>query len=224
MALQFEVSSLTDIPEAVRGEYTPIDAADLTKGYRLSVDGLPQPEDVGPLKRALERVKEEKEAAIAKAKKAGEDIASIESGFKSQIEGLTRQIEEGKKSTRKELRDNAALKIAQELSTTPEVLLPHIRERLRAEEVDGSNIVRVLTPDGKASALSVADLIAEFRGNKTFAAVITASRASGSDASRGTRTGDAGGEDVDITKPPPSDPALLAKWVKAKREARGQTA
>lgn len=225
MALQFEVSSLTDIPEAVRGEYTPIDAADLTKGYRLSVDGLPQPEDVGPLKRALDRVKEEKEAAIAKAKKAGEDTAALETSYKAQIEGLSKQIEDGKKQTRKELRESAALKLATELGGDhAAVLLPHLRERLRAEDVDGNNLVRVLTPDGKASALSLADLATEFRSNKAFASVITASRASGGGASQGSRPGDAGGVAVDSTKPPPSDPVQLAQWTKLRREARGQVA
>lgn len=225
MALKFEVSDLTTIPEALRGEYTPVDAADLTKGYRLGVEGLPQQEDVGPLKRALERVKSEYDAAKLKLQQAGQDTAALETSYKAQIEGLSKQIEDGKKQTRKELRESAAMKLATELGGDhAAVLLPHLRERLRAEEVEGTNIVRVLTPDGKASALSTADLINEFRGNKAFAAVITASRASGGGASQGSRPGDAGGVAVDITKPPPSDPVQLAQWVKLKREARGQVA
>lgn len=223
MALKFEVSDLTTIPEALRGEYAPVDAADLTKGYRLGVEGLPQQEDVGPLKRALERVKSEHDAAKLKLQQAGQDTAALETSYKAQIEGLSKQIEDGKKQTRKELRESAALKLATELGGDHAVvLLPHLRERLRAEEVEGDNLVRVLTPDGKASALSLADLVTEFRSNKAFAAVITASRASGGGASQGSRPGDAGGVAVDSTKPPPSDPVQLAQWTKLRREARGQ--
>ena len=92
MAIKFSIKALEEVDEALRPQYKAVDANDPTKGFVLDVDGLPQPEDVGALKRSLENAKNERNAAIEKARRAGEDVEAVRKSLDTQMEGLRKQI------------------------------------------------------------------------------------------------------------------------------------
>ena len=72
--------------------------------------------------------------------------------------------------------------MAAEISTSPSLLLPHIKARLQADLDGDAPATKVLDRDGKPSAMTVADLSKEFVDNKDFAAIIRATKASGGGA------------------------------------------
>ena len=221
MAIKFSVKSLEEVDEALRPQYKAVDANDPTKGFVLDVDGLPQPEDVGALKRSLENAKNERNAAIEKARKAGEDVEAVRKSLDTQMEGLRKQIADAEKKSRDALLDKTITEIATELGgESAAIFVPHLRSRLVIESPDGTDLVRVLGPDGKASALSVQDLKNEFKTSKIFAPVIQAGRASGSGASEGgsSSSGAGGGAGPQVAGfngvlPANATPAQLTAWL-----------
>lgn len=110
--------------------------------------------------------------------------------------------------------DNVATTMATEIATAPKVLLPHIKSRLKAEEVDGKFVTRVLDAEGKPSALTVDDLKKEMLANKDFSGVLIGSKGSGAGGAR--ETGGAGGtpKKIDFSK--------SAKEIAASLEASGK--
>jgi hypothetical protein len=87
----------------------------------------------------------------------------------------------------REMIDRHATEIAAALAIpeSADVLYPHIRNRLRVELRDGARTTVVVDKDGKASAMSLADLKKEFAANKAFSPLLVASRASGGGANGG---------------------------------------
>lgn len=187
MGLKFKVEKLEDVDEKFRDQYVQVDKEDATKGFQLAVDDLPQPEDTSALKNALERERARADKAMEEAKAKGLDVEAIRKDSEARLKALNEQIETVAKEGKKALRDKTALELATKLAgDSAELLLPHIKSRLRWADEDGKTIIRVLGTDGKASVASLTDLEAEFRGNKAFAPVIRAGHASGSGASQGT--------------------------------------
>ena len=163
-------------------------------GFRLDVDGE---EDTGALRRAKDRETQlrkdaEKEARELREKLEGVegddarkkgDIATLEKSWQSKMDKQKEEYEGriGKLTshTTKSLVDNVALGIASKISNAPNLILPHIRARLQANFDGDEPTTVVLGKDGKASAMTLEELSAEFVANKDFSAIITASKASG---------------------------------------------
>lgn len=221
MAIKFSIKTLEEVDEGLRPQYKAVDANDPTKGFVLDVDGLPQPEDVGALKRSLENAKREKTEAMEKARRAGEDVEAVRKSLDAQMEALRKQISDAENKSRAALLDKKVIELATELGgENALVFVPHIRGRLTIESPDGTDLVRVLGPDGKASALSVEDLKNEFKSSKIFAPVIQAGRASGSGASEGgsSSSGAGGGAGPQVAGfngvlPANATPAQLTAWL-----------
>lgn len=177
MALRFKLSKAQydNLTPELQAEYI---AGEAEGEYVLDVSDLPKGEDVAPVKRALEA-----ERAAHKATKTalGEAKATIENA--PDIETLKAQhaAETGKLKTfaEKTLVDNAALALATKISTSPGLLLPHIRSRLVTDMSGDEPVTKVLGADGKPSELSIDKLGEEFVANKDFAAIIKASNGSG---------------------------------------------
>lgn len=168
-------------------------------------------DDPGELKRALDREKQEKKEAKEKAealelklatitdvdaRRAG-DVVTLEKSWKVKMDAA--QAESDAKLKAKDgilqglLVNNVAQEMASELGgENAAILLPHIITRLTADLTGEKPLTRVLDKDGKPSAFSVEDLKKEISGNKLFAPVIVASRASGGGAAGGNRTGNGG--------------------------------
>ena len=204
MALKRKIDKATydKLTDAVKAEYKA-EGMD----YVLDIEGY---EDPAELKRAKDREaqghKDEKaradklEADLAaerakngdddesKARKAG-DIATLEKSWQSKVdtakaEGKAKE-DKLRAALQKRLVDGTAESIAKSISTTPNVLLPHIKARLVADFDGDEPVTRVLGVDGKVSALTLDELQKEFVANADFSAIITASNASGGGANGG---------------------------------------
>jgi hypothetical protein len=153
-------------------------------------------EDVKPLKNAFEQEKAERkklatekqvlEGQIADLNARAGSATDLEKAWQKKLEDAKKQHDEATKGLNGQIRellvDNVAAQLANEISTTPSLLTPILKQRLTVEMVDGKYITRVLTPDGKASANSVKELGEEIRANKEYAPIIAASKASGGGA------------------------------------------
>lgn len=195
MALKRKITkeAYEKLSDDLKAEYGEKDGS-----YILDVEG---DEDTGALKRAKDRETQGRKDAEKKLKDAQEELNALgdsdakkrgdietlekswktkneelESGFKTQLAGKDSFIT-------KTLIDNVALKMASNISTSPGLILPHIKARLAADLEGDSPITKVLDADGKPSALTIEDLEKEFVANKDYAAIIIASKASGSSTS-----------------------------------------
>lgn len=185
------------LPEGVKTEYKA--SGDL---YILDVEGY---EDPGELRRARDREKQaakdareeadrlKREAEEAKnnnARNTG-DIAALEKSWKEKRDADVKEREDKLKKkdawAEKQLKEAVAEKIAAELSDSPKVLLPHIKARLSADLSSDDPTTIVLDANGQRSALTVAELVSEFRASPDFAAIIRGSKASGAGGGGGGR-------------------------------------
>lgn len=166
--------------------------------YQLSVNGLPQPEDVSGLKAQLDRVLSEKKSesekraqadkeareAAEKAARAAGDIEALDKSYQERIQTLQAELEgklnNANSQIQKLMVDNVVNDLATKLSkSNANLIKPFLKERLALEQgTDGSYLTRVLK-DGKPSALTIDDLHKEFVSNKEFAPIIDAPDSSG---------------------------------------------
>lgn len=223
MALKRQVATIEEVPEAFRGEYKPVEGG---VGFALQVDG---DEDTTTLKRTLERVKQERNDAIALAKAKGEDVANVEASWKSKLEEATNAHTESVKNTLKALKnvthDRAASELATKLGVdgdAADLLKPVIEKRIKVE-LDGDRaITRILDAEGKASALTLADLETELRAEKRLSRLIGVSLASGSGAGPNRNTPPGGGTSTEEFNPVKNtNAAAHMAWVAQQKAKRG---
>jgi hypothetical protein len=177
MAMKFKINKAAydKLSDEFKGEYI---AGDKDGEYVLDVSDLPQGEDVEPVKRALASEREKNKSLTTKVRELQTTIDSA-----PDVAALTAEHEKttGKLKTfaEKTLVDNAALALATKISTSPSLLLPHIRSRLVADMSGDEPVTKVLGADGKPGDLTIEKLGEEFVANKDFAAIIKASNGSG---------------------------------------------
>lgn len=242
MGLKLVLDSLDGVDEATQKLYTKSEDGK----FRLQVDDL---EDTGALKRAKEHEKKARQEAEARAKKAEDDIAEMrrkaeeeqENGFKSKgdIEALEkswtakfeklRQDHEAEKkvltsSLNKLLVDNVATSLAAKISTAPDVILPHIKARLKPELTDGVAVTKVIGVDGSPSALTLDELADEFRSNSAFAPIIIGSKGSGGGGhGDGKEKGSKGVGDLPKTYSECKTPEQKAAWLRANEKVPAES-
>ncbi|QZA70450.1 scaffolding protein [Erwinia phage AH03] len=209
------------------------------EGYKLDVLGL---EDTGPLKRALEREREngktlqeklsEKESEIAKLgdPKKIQDISTLQKSYEKRLEEQKNEFE-GKLSKsnafiKNTLVDSKAEGLARELGGERnwKVMLPHVKSRLAADLDNDEPQTRVLDDKGQISASTMADLKKEFIANKDFSGIIVGSKASGGAPSTNPSNKFGGGanpnpEQTDFSK---MSPQQMAAHIQANKEAAGE--
>lgn len=231
MAMKFKINKAAydKLSDEYKGEYI---AGENDGEYVLDVTDMPTGEDVGPVKRALQAERDAHKATKAKLSTAEQTIASA-----PDVAALTAQHEAttGKLKTfaEKTLVDNAALALATKISTSPALLLPHIRSRLVADMTGDEPVTKVLGADGKPGDLTIEKLGEEFVANKDFATIIKASNGSGGGTppkptvkplDRGTQSN--GGEQaeakVDLSQISPKDMAARIAERKAATAAAAQ--
>lgn len=151
------------------------------------------------------KAKEARDKANFEKAKAEGDVEKILASAQEKYNKLEADkdaiIEKLKGTLNRELVNNVAQNMANEISTAPSVILPHILSRLSVD-FDGDNIkTRVLDKDGNASALSLKDLSKEFVENKDFSAIIKGSTPTGGQGRTVTQPqgGVQGGENVDVS-------------------------
>lgn len=144
-----------------------------------------------------------KDAEAEKARKAAEDaakasgdVAALEKSWKEKAERDAAAEREKTRAASNALRNllvnTAASKMANEICTVPELLVDRIKARMAVEIVDETPVLRILSADGKPSAMSLDDLKKEFLDNPALKAVIKGSNASGGGAGGGGQGGGAG--------------------------------
>lgn len=229
MALKRKISKeeYEKLPESLATEYI-----EDGEGYRLDVDG----DDNGALKRAKDRESQLRKDAEKRlkeledklssiegddARKKG-DIATLEKAWQKKIEDAETaaklKIDKLADYTKKSLVDVVATSIAAKISTSPALMLPHIKQRLQADLEGEAPKTVVLDKDGKPSAMTIDELSNEFVANKDFSAIIIGSKASGS---AGDKTRKASGhqnganDKIDLSKMNPKD---LADHIKSQKE------
>lgn len=156
--------------------------------------------DNGALKRAKDRESQKRkdlEAQLAElqskldsisdtdARKRG-DIDTLEKSWNSKYSDMEKSYGEKMKSLQsayvKEVIDKKAIELANKLSDSPDLILPHIKGRIKADFDGDTPITRVLDKEGNVSALTFDELHKEFVANPIFKPIIRESKASGSSA------------------------------------------
>lgn len=178
--------------------------------YTLDATGFDDPAE---LRRARDREKQKADDEKARAdglqtkldalgpdaQNKLKDINVLEKSWKDKLEtetgALKGQLGDRDRFINTLMVDNVAQAMATELAgDNAQILLPHIRTRLKVEHVEGGNpLTRVLDKDGKASAASVEDLKKEFSEDKRFSVVVIGTKASGGAGGGGGRPAGGGG-------------------------------
>lgn len=205
-----ELDFILDSLDGLSAELQPLYVADGDK-FRLNVKGYKDP---GALIRARDREKDEARKArervtelegeieqlnadLSEARsKKNPDMAALDQSYKDKIAKIEKARDDELARLRGYLeqthRSDVAQKIAAELSDSPHLLVPFIEKRLAFEIGASGPETRVLDANGQASALSIEELTAEVKADKTFAAIIRGSQASGGGAVNGQKPGSAG--------------------------------
>lgn len=168
-------------------------AAGTTGNYVLNIEGMPDTEamqqQIADMQARLGTIDAEKAAEAEKARQAALELAkkngdfkTIEEDYKRQIAELNGKIDGFGKQRRDDFLNAQIDKLAAELGGKEYAALfkPALQQRIAVEggEDGGEFIARVLK-DGKPSAMSVNDLIGEFRENPTYKPVCVAPASSG---------------------------------------------
>lgn len=208
--------------------------------YVLNVEGG---EDTGALKRAKDHEKERRKQAEDKARQLEQDlnstreeletlqnskgdgekdVAKLEAKWKKKLEDKERELGEKSQALEKELNtllvDNVADRLAADLSDSPAVLRPHIKNRLTVERVDGKAVTRIKDADGELSPMTLDELKNEFQSNNDFASVIRGSQGSGSGAGGG-QGGQGGGQAPKKPDFAKASTKEVADYLKSQKEA-----
>lgn len=225
MALRFKIkkSEYDKLSDDMKNEYI---AGDGDGEFVLDVNGLPEPEDTGPLKRALEA-----EKGKTKALKAERDDFKGKLDAMPDVEALkTQHAADTKKLTtfaEKTLKDSVATNLAAKISTVPDLLAPKIAERIAVDMTGDEPKTVFLGADGKPDpALTIEKIREEVVANPAYKGIIIASKATGGGAPVRPISPLGGGAPKDGDKPADNLAAMggkdLAARIAARKEAEAQ--
>lgn len=120
----------------------------------------------------------ENEKKIKEAEK-NKDVKSINENWERQFqeakEKYEKEIQMKNNFIEKQLIDNVAINLANEISTAPELIMPHIKERLTVQFDNEEPVTKVLDINGNMSPYQVEDLKKEMMSDKKFAPIMKAS-------------------------------------------------
>lgn len=190
---------------------------------------------VDAIDKKLKDAEDATKAAEAEALRKKGDIPALEASWQAKLDAAKvasdAAIDGLKIKLKNLLVKNAAMAMAADISTTPNLLAPMIEARLQAEIDVDTPFTRVLDAAGKPSALSLDDLKKELVANKDYSAIIKASQSSGGSAGAGRGGGSAGsggGEggkklsemtDAERVKMAREDPAQLKRLTEEAQQA-----
>lgn len=221
MALAFKINKAKydALSDDMKGEYI---AGDKDGEFVLDVTGLPEPEDTGPLKRALESEKDRHKETKRKLSEAETKISEF-----PDVEALkkTHETEVGKykKFTENALIDGVANELAGKISTAPKLLAPHIKARLVADMSGDEPVTKVLK-DGKPSDMTIDQLREEVVANADFKAILIGSKASGGGAPKAPAKPLGGGAPKDGEQAPDLSKAPAATLVERIQQRKAANA
>nr|DAJ39508.1 MAG TPA: minor structural protein GP20 [Caudoviricetes sp.] len=150
------------------------------------------------IRKAEERAKKKAQEEYEKAK-GDKDVEAIEKSWTDKYGKLESEFKDLQEKhngyVTKSLVDSAVTAMANEISTHPNLITPHIRSRLGVDLSGDSPKLVVLDENGQRSALTVDELKKSFIDNKEFSAIIKATSANGgakagANSPSGTPTGE----------------------------------
>lgn len=134
------------------------------------------------IRKAEERAKKKAQEEYEKAK-GDKDVEAIEKSWTDKYSKLETEFnglqEKHNNYVTKSLVENAVSAMANEISTHPSLISPHIRSRLGADLTGDTPKLVVLDENGQRSALTIDELKKSFVDNKEFSAIIKATSANG---------------------------------------------
>lgn len=166
--------------------------------YILDLYGGNDDDDNGALRRAKARAVQERKDAEKRAKEAeaklaelddndarkSGDIEKLEASWKSKLDAQKAESDATINSKdafiSSTLIDNVANAMAAKISTSPALILPHIKSRLQADLSGDAPTMKYLDASGNSTTAEA--LEKEFVDNKDFASIIVASKAKGGGA------------------------------------------
>lgn len=182
------------LPDVLKTEYKEVggnylldtdDAAELRTAKQRADDEAREAKaaKLAADKRASDAEAAAEAARVEAAKKAG-DIPAIEASWQAKLDAAaqTAKANEAKLKTAldKVLVEKEAIAICAEISTAPDLLMPHVLKQLVAEYDDPTDPkTRVLGADGKPSAQTIEEFKAGLIANEKYAAIIVGSKANG---------------------------------------------
>lgn len=185
--LKLRLTTLDGLEDSIKALYAERDGVFLLN----LADG--HPEDIGPLKRALEHERKqstERGQTIQQLNDTLEALrkqqpSDIEKAWKNKLEAREKELAAANDMTvahlRKVVLEDVVARMAEDLAGKEhaELLQPHIKQRLKFQMTDEGPSVRVLDDEGKPTALTLAEFREKLVANPRYAPLIKASRASG---------------------------------------------
>ena len=202
MALPSFVTDIETIPEALREHYSKGESG----VYSLDMEDAEKHPVIGAALRSRDHEKAEGDKAKKAAKSAQtalealqaerdellsghvpkDHVERLDASYKAKLAKVTEESAAQVQGLHKMLEsatvDAAARSIADEISTAPRLLAPHIRRYLGLEIGEGKYQVRVLDDAGAPSAATLEDLKKSIAEDPEFSAIIIASRGSGGES------------------------------------------
>lgn len=213
---KFKLEDGTEI-EAFTADEVKAQIEQETSGLKGKVDELLK--ETKAAKDARKAAEEKAARDAEEAARKGGDVEALEKSWHAKLEKrereLSAQIESMQGSITTMTVDNVAVRLANEIAVpgSADILIPHIKSRLAAEQRDGQFVTVVRDAAGKPSAATLDDLKTEFTTSPAFAPVIVGSKASGGGASGGGHGGGAAQGDLGGT--PEQRRAAIAARLKA---------
>lgn len=231
MALKYKIdkSAYETLAADIKKEYT----AD-GDSFVLDITGaFVSDRDVGPLARAHDRGKArikdletqlgavEGELEVYKNDPKTRDIKTLEKSWEDKLKKREGELEgeNGKLKSflNESMVNGVAIAIASEITTAPDLMLPHILKRLTVDLTGDKPATKVLDNNGQPSALSIDDLKNELLTNKSFAPIIVASRAKGAGSGPPAHTKASGKAADTPINPMKLNPAEMAARIAARK-------
>jgi hypothetical protein len=162
--------------------------------------------------------------ALEDARSTG-DFAAIEKDYQRQLKEAKDALAAKEAEATERLKQDAVNKEIEGLAkmfVSPALAKTFIKERLTAEIVEGQPIVRVLSKDGKASALSVEDLKKEFLTDGELKSSLIATKGAGGGSGAPTAGGGSGAVVDDKFDAANAKPADLIARLEAKGVVGGE--
>lgn len=127
------------------------------------------------------KIEAARKKAVEEARSTG-DFATIEKDYQAKMKALEEKVAAADNQRNADMTNAAIDAAANELAkdfVSPSLALPAIKQRLKAEIVDGKAIVRVLDKTGNASASGITELRNEFLTTPELKASLIASKGGG---------------------------------------------
>jgi hypothetical protein len=177
-----------------RGEYILDMDPDFNKELTTTLDALKAEKEeletkLADLGKELETAKSSKQPKDGSVSKEDFEAykSSAEKKYKTDVEKLTGDIAKKDAAIKKHLVDGVANSMAAKLSSSPRLLIPHIKSRLDVDMTGDEPKTVILDKDGRPSAFTIEDLEQEFVADKDFSSILIGSRAQGGNPPDGFR-------------------------------------